>query len=437
MMVAVLERVLDEVARGRDAAIELLRALIAAQKDGEDAVQAIVAEKLSAVGATVERIVYAPADVPLVGEFAMERAIATGQRASVVGRLAGTGTGKSLILFAHPDSEPVAATETWRHDPFAGVMVDGRLHGWGVADDLLGVAAGIAAMAALTTAGARPGGEIQMASTPSKRHARGVAAIMHQGFVADAAVYLHPAESGVGLNEIKAFASGQLEFRVTVTGKRPPTTEPGHTAFAHLAVNPIDKAFVLYRALMALDARRAARVHHKRLDDAVGRSTNLQISRIASGADEKYSRLASACTFGGAVSFPPTERMADVQTEISAAVAEAARADAWLAEHPPILEWVSGVTGMEIDEAHPLYRVVSAAVVAVRGITPTVNPMHTSSDIRNPIVQKGIPTVGLGPFAGDLTQVGRTDEWVDIEDYIAMIGVTAAVIVNWTGAEIF
>jgi acetylornithine deacetylase len=126
--------------------------------------------------------------------------------------------------------------------------------------------------------------------------------------------------------------------------------------------------------------------------------------------------------------------MADVQAQVEAAVAEAARGDEWLCQHPPTLEWVSGVTGMEIAEDHPLYRTVSAAVTAVTGISPAVNPLHTSSDIRNPIVQKGIPTVGLGPRSGNLTQVGGSDEWVDVEDYFNMIKVTATVIVNWTGA---
>ena len=431
-MTAVRARALDAIDPG--GAVALLREMIAAQRDGEDAVQTVVADRLTAAGASVERVAYHSAKVPMIGEFAAGRTIAEGERASIVGTLAGTGAGRSLILFAHPDSEAVEMPHGWRHDPFAGTIEEGRLYGWGVADDLAGVAAGVAAITAVAGAGLRPGGAVLMASTPSKRHARGVAAIMHQGFVADAAVYLHPAESGVGMREVKAFASGQLEFRVTVAGRKPPTTEPGHTAFAHLAANPVDKAVLLYGALMALDARRGARVHHPALHGAVGRSTNLMISNFACGNDAKFSRLHLSCSFGGAVSFPPSERMEDVQAEIAEALHAAAAADPWLAGHPPVLEWVSGVTGMEVAETSPLFCTVSGAVLAVTGIAPTVNPMHTSSDIRNPIVQKGIPTVGLGPFCGGLTQIGAIDEWVDVADYIAMVKVTTAIIVDWTGA---
>jgi acetylornithine deacetylase len=432
-MPAEVERVLAGV--DREAAIALLRALVAAQAEGEAAVQAVVADRLTALGARVERTVYDPAEVTLTGEFAAGQAIAPGLRASIVGTLAGRGDGRSLILFAHPDSEPVRNTGAWRHDPFAGEIAEGRMHGWGIADDLLGVAVGIAAMAALATAGVQPGGDVAMASTPSKRHARGVAAILHRGLSADAAIYLHPAESGAGLGEIKAFASGQLEFRITVTGRLPPTTEPGHTAFAHLAVNPIDKALPLIAALRALDAKRGASVHHPRLDAAVGRSTNLVVTSLSCGEDGRLGRIGPVCTLGGAVSFPPDEDMRDVQAAIAGAVAAAAAEDAWLRAHPPVITWVSGVTGMEIAADHPLYRTVSGAIESIAGITPAVNPMHTSSDIRNPVVQKGIPTVGFGPRAGSLTQVGGTDEWIDVADYITMIKVTAAVIVGWTTAD--
>jgi len=57
-----------------------------------------------------------------------------------------------------------------------------------------------------------------------------------------------------------------------------------------------------------------------------------------------------------------------------------------------------------------------ANVIAIRdvaGIEPRINPMHTSSDIRNPLVQKGIPALGFGPLCGDLTQAGPTSEFLE------------------------
>ncbi|NYZ16485.1 M20/M25/M40 family metallo-hydrolase [Azospirillum sp. RWY-5-1] len=430
-----MRRILARGDETRDGAIGLLRGLIAATALGETAVQERVAAELRALGCTVESVRYRPADVPMVEEFASDHAIDAGERVSVVGRLPGSGAGgRSLVLFAHPDGEPPADTQRWERDPFIGVMEGGRLYGWGVADDLAGVAAMVEGLRLLLEAGIQPAGDVIIASTPSKRHARGVSALLHGGLTADAALYLHPAESGAGLSEVKAFAAGQLDFRITVVGRPPATTEPHQTGFAHRAVNPVDKAMLVWKALRDLDERRGLSVRHPRLQAAVGRSTNLMVTHMACGEPERLSRVADRCVLGGAVSFPPPERLADVQAAIAAAVAEAAAGDPWLAEHPPVIHWDAGVTGAEVPEDHALWRTVSGVMQAVTGRPPHVNPMHTSSDIRNPMVQKGIPTVGLGPLCGDLTQTGGHDEWVDVDDYLRCVTATAGIIATWCGA---
>ncbi len=421
------------VKAGRADATALLRALIARQAEGEAAVMAAVAGHLAALGADIETLRYDPASVPLVDEFASAAAMTSGAREAIIARFKGAGGGRSLLIFAHPDSEPVRGTEAWRHDPFAGIIDDGRLHGWGVADDLAGVAASISALGAIRAAGLTLSGDVVVAITPSKRHARGIAAVLDHGVTADAALYLHPAESGVGLAEIKAFASGVLEFEITVPGALPETHEPSHTAFAHRAVNPVDKAVVLIEALHRLDEARGGRVHHPRLEAAVGRSTNILIAAIAGGNPATPQRMASMLRITGSVSFPPFETIAAVQAEIEAAIAAATEADTFLKSHKPEIRWLSGVSGSDVPDEHPLYRIAAEAISRVAGIATRVNPMHTSSDIRNPLVQKGIPAIGLGPLAGDLTHAGGHDEWVDIADHCRAVTVAALITTSWCG----
>lgn len=432
-MTTPIERVRDAARMGKEGSVAFLRALIAAGEHGEAKVQALVSDALAEAGCAVEHMAYRPADVPVRDEFAVSTVMAREERVSVVARLAGGGGGRSLVFFAHPDSEPVDGMERWTKPPFAGVIEGGRMYGWGIADDLAGVAAFVEAIRAVKRAGIAPLGEVILASTPSKRHARGVFHVLHSSIRADAAIYMHPAESGVGMREIKAVASGMLLFRVTVAGQAPPTNEPGHTAFAHRAVNPLDKAMLLIDALRALDVARAARVRHPVIEAAVGRASNILIANIACGTPGKNTRVAPDCVFGGSVSYPPGERMDDVRAEIEAAMASACAADLWLAAHPPRVEWLSGVTGAEVPVTHPLYAIVAGAVTRATGAAPHVNPLHTSSDIRVPMVQAGIPTVGLGPLCGDLTQNGRHDEWVDVADYLRSIEVAAAIVVDWCG----
>ena len=422
---------LDAAGRGR--ALAFLQALIAAGRHGEDACQRLVADRLAALGWEVDTVAYRPEDVPMVAEFAAAAALDAGERRSVVARRRGAGGGRSIIFFAHPDGEPHGAGAPWTRDPFAGTVEAGRIHGWGVADDLAGVAAMVGAADLLHSAGRAVAGDVVLASTPSKRHARGVSALLHGGLRADACVYLHPAESGAGMREIKAFAAGQLTFQVVVEGQMPPTTEPGHTAFAHLAVNPVEKAMLLCGALRRLDADRAARVTHPALQSAIGRSTNLLVSFVSAGQENRLNRVPPRCTVGAALSFPPPETLDAVRAEVEAAIAAACAADPYLRAHPVRTVWLSGVSGAEVPPDAPLYRTVASVVAAVAGEQAEVNPLHTSSDIRNPINQAGIPTVGLGPLCGDLSQNGGHDEWVDVDDYLRCVEVAAGAMEAWCG----
>ena len=419
-----------------DAATSRLLDLVRAEGQGPQAVREMISAQMVAAGGTVETLTYRPGEVPMVDEFAHASVATDAEETVIVGRLtaggASGGRGRSLLLFAHPDTEPHRPDPGWRSEPFEPTVRNGRLHGWGIADDLAGCAMLSDALMVLQDAGLRPAGDVTLVAAPSKMHRRGISAALHAGLRADAALYLHPAESGRGLGEIKAFAPGQLEFRVTIEGVPPETAEPAHTAFAHRGVNPIPKAMAIVAALEALDRSRGERIHHPRLEAAIGRSTNLMVTHIQAGEPDVTTRLPRTCRLRAAVSLVPGEQLEAVMVEIEAAVARAASTDPWLADHPPLIDWLAGVSAAETADADPFYRTVAQAIEAA-GTTPVVNPLHTSSDIRNPIVQAGIPTLGIGPLCGGLTMAGGTDEWVDIADYGRSVLVVAWIIADWCG----
>jgi acetylornithine deacetylase len=411
--------------------IAFLQQLIQAQKGGEEEVQSLVAAKFKELGCHVETLRIKPTNLKFKYQFAAARFIPDKKRISVVGTYPGTGKGRSILLFAHPDSEDVTSIEEWTHNPFAGEIEGGKIYGWGVADDLSGVAVMTQALAALLDAGLKPGGDIILCSTPAKKNAQGVIALLSRGYRADASIYLHPAESGVGMREIKAIASGLLTLRIKIRGKSPETTEPGKTAFAHLGVNPISKANLIIQALNKLDEQRGKRIVHKALEEKVGRSTNLLVSYISSGDRDALTQVPGECTMGISVTFPPGEQLKKVQKEIQHCIEEAAEKDPWLRRYQPEIEWIFGSQGVEVPVGHPLYRTVSMSIQEVTGENPFVNPLHSASDIRNPNLFSDIPTVGYGPLGGNLSQNGRHDEWVDVSDYIRAIKVTAKTIWEW------
>lgn len=426
-------KVWDKIEEKRESHLDFLKELVRLSQAGEEAIQNYVAERLKKLGCDIDVIRYDPRALSTKNEFADPSTVGPGDHTSVVGRLRGEKGERRLMLFAQADTMPVDKTETWQRPPFDGIIENGRFYGWGVADDLSGIAAMISAVECLLAADLKPRGELIIASTPSKLRARGIIAVLENGHKADGVVYVHPAETGVGLNEIKEATSGLLSFRITVFGRPPDTGEPGHTAFHHLAVDPIGKAWIVYQALQDLNKKRGREVHHPVLEASVGRSTNLHVAYIHCGQDNKLIRVSPECILAGSVAIPPGEKFVDVQAQISQAVADVTRADEWLREHPPQIEWLVGISGAEVSVEHPLYQITSQAIQDVTGNKPHPNPMHTASDIRNPMLFNNTPTVGIGPLGGNLTQNGSHDEWVDVDDFIKTIKVLGSIILDWCG----
>jgi acetylornithine deacetylase len=336
------------------------------------------------------------------------------------------------MLWAHPDSVKLVDTADWKHDPFGGERENGRIYGWGVADDKSGVAAGMAAVRALQLLGLTPKGDVVIGSCASKRRAQGVVAAFDKGYVTDGSIYLHPAESSNGLDDIKSTASGVISFRVTIPGLQPDTTEPSHVAFSHLGVNPTEKIGLVVAALKGAEAERAARLRHPVLEAQMGASTRLTVTSI-SGGDDTVTRIPASVSLSAAMSLPPGETLDAAKSDIEQALAMATAGDAWLAEHPPVVTWLFGTEGVEVPEGHPLLESVRGALLAATDRPPAVYALHSGSDIRVPIHNTGTPCVGFGPMAGDSTQIGKSDEWVDEEDYLRMVEACALVILDWCG----
>ncbi len=433
MQQSVSSKQIETACRGaQTASLELLQNLIVATVVGGDAVDDVIAGAISAMGGSLEPLVYGPSKVPMVGEFATADISSSAEERCLIGKIKGNGSGKSLILFAHPDVEVPGTGADWSTDPFTPAVRDGKLHGWGVADDLAGIAIMVQVAAVLRKTGIRLNGDLFLVSAPSKAHRRGIAAALHDGLLADAALYLHPAESGRGLDEIKAFSPGQLEFQITIRGRAPQTFEPAHTAFAHQAVNPFDKAMIIASMLKELDQERGASIHHRRLEQAIGRSVNLMLTRCEFGDVGSTNRIPDECRLFGALSLVPGEDLNAVMKSVQETINHASETDPWLTDHPPELHWRAGISAAETPDDHPLYRIATRELTRL-GATPKVNPLHTASDIRNPIVQKGIPTVGIGPKCGGLAMSGLADEWVDIEDYYRSIVAGVSIAVGWCG----
>jgi acetylornithine deacetylase len=111
-------------------------------------------------------------------------------RVSVVGRLRGTGGGRSLMLYAHHDTVGIEGMP----DPWSAEVRDGRMYGRGAYDMKCGLAASLAAAKTIVEDGAPLAGDLLIVSVADEEEASlGMMDVLRH-HTADAAVVTEPTE---------------------------------------------------------------------------------------------------------------------------------------------------------------------------------------------------------------------------------------------------
>ena len=386
----------------------------------EAACQDAVAVHLAAIGMDVDRFAALP------------------DRDDVVGRLAGTGGGRSLILNGHVDVVPAGDPAAWPHDPWGGELEDGRLWGRGACDMKGGIAAGIVALRALASLGVRLAGDVVFQSVVDEETGGpGTRAALARGHVADAAIVLEPTAG-----EIVTVEGGLEWVRVVVRGRT------GHSAVRYRsvhaggrgeAVSAIEKAVKLLAAVGELERHWAVHKVHPLMPRGI---TTINPGVIAGGSGGgadgmpngmvAYSNFSDYCALGLSLKYLPNERGEDVRAEFEAYIERVAAADPWLREHPPEIEWgVSGVSfpPSEVASDHPLVESLSRAFRGVAG-EPRLGGFEAVSDLAW-LAQAGIPAVLYGP--GDFAQAHSSAEYVAVDELVEVATVVALALCDWCG----
>ena len=193
--------------------------------------QAVMIERLRAVGFSVERLPFGP-----VENFWARR-----------------GSSGPVFCFAgHTDVVPTGPLEDWRTDPFAPVIEDGVLYGRGAADMKSGLAAMVTATESFVRAHPAHRGTIAFLITsdeegPSVDGTRRVVEVLRQrADHIDWCLIGEPSSESLLGDTIKIGRRGSLSGRLTVHGIQ------GHIAYPQTADNPIH---ALAPALAELTAR--------------------------------------------------------------------------------------------------------------------------------------------------------------------------------------
>jgi acetylornithine deacetylase len=340
----------------------------------------------------------------------------------VVGSVGGGGEGPTLVLNGHVDVVPAGDPAQWTTPPYDVDVRGGRLYGRGVLDMKGPLLAGLFAIRAVVDAGVPLSGTVRLQSVVGEEDGGlGTLASILRGHVGDAAIVMEPTELAVA-----PVQAGCVNFRVRVPGKA------AHGAVREEGVSAFEKLFDVYRAIQTLEARRNAGAGADPLFSRYRTPFPISIGTMRGG--DWASSVPDHATMEGRLGVRPDESLEDARAELERCVEQAAEADPFLHEHPPVLSWWGGrflPARTELDD--PLVRALSAAVEGHTGRPARYEAVPFGADAGLLQHVGGTPAVLFG--AGDVRLAHRPDESLEVEELVTMSRILAATIVRFCGVE--
>ncbi len=428
-------RLTEEIERRRADLVELAADLIAFDTTARDpgdtardeaALQRYVAERLEAVGAKAD--VWEPEPQDVAGSRLVPAGLDFVGRPQLAARLPGSGNGRSLLFNGHVDVVSGDPRDRWTSDPNQPEVRDGRLYGRGACDMKGGVASMVFAAEMLGSLDVGLSGDLVVCTVTDEEStgAGGLAAVAH-GVRADAGIVTEP--SGF---DIWVACRGSLMPTITVPGR------PGHAGVGQPgwreggAVNAIDKAALVLEALRRFQRDWRHRPGH----DHPYLSPGDVVATVIEGGEWMVS-YPSSCRIVYHVAYLPGHADAegwggDIRDEITEVVERVARADPWLAEHPPTIEWAPEVPSAEVPVAHPIVQTMLAAGAAI-GLPGAVSGLDSWHDGATFTRFGGTPCICFGP--GDIALAHTIDESVPVDDLVGCAQALAVAALRFCGSE--
>lgn len=315
-------------------------------------------------------------------------------RPNVIGRLPGSGEGRTLVLNAHLDTVSVQGMD----DPFSGRVANGKLFGRGAWDTKGGLAAGLTALLALNTNQSSLRGDIVLVGAMDEEYASLGTQALLEDVQADGCVILEP--TGLDLWVAHGgFAWVEVETHgVTAHGSLP---QKGVDAITKMGLFLTELEEVRQRL------RREKTFHHPLGGDRMHPS--LHASVIEGGRE--WSSYPDRCLLRLERRMIPNEMIEDVETELEGLVSSLAARDPQFKA-----EWrMSMVRPPWQAEQGPLLAALGRACEEELGHSPAraTGLMWTDAALMQ---QAGIPSVIFGPRGeGKHSLV----EWVDVRSVVS------------------
>ncbi len=405
-----IDRLQDEMI---DTLAELVR--IPSVVGNEKPAQEFMQQQYEGLGLDVQAF---EADKTVVGQHSayVESGLPFKGRPNVIGGLKGDPNKKSLILNGHVDVVSPEPMDQWRHDPWGAEIEENRLYGRGAVDMKAGVIANLFALKALFKAGIEPGGDVMLQSVIEEEAGGGggTLACFMEGYTADGMIIPEPFAMPVISHP------GILYFRVKIKGL---TAHAGH---AHLGVNAIGKMMKVYQAMVDLDLQRAETKKFDLYHKVEGRSCHLNIGTLNAG--DWVSTVAGFAEMACRISFIPGESMAETKQTVEQVIDAVARADDWLKDHSPEVEWFGwhaepwyqDPDDLFIKTVLPCFESVLDQKMEICGATTGLDNRFSSIF--------GFPSICFGPNGNNYHSF---DEFVELDSLVLTTRAIALATLEW------
>jgi acetylornithine deacetylase len=366
--------------------INSINPMLAAGAPGEREIAGFIAGSLQSIGLSTEIFEPEPG------------------RTSILGRLRGTGGGRSLMLNAHCDTVDVPGMV----EPFSGEIRDGRVYGRGSFDMKGSLAACMAAAKALVDGGARLRGDVLVAAVADEEYGSLGTSDLIRRVRVDGAIVTEPTALEVCLAH-----KGYLWIEVTVTGRA------AHGSKFDLGIDANMKMGQFLARLGALERDLRSRTPHP----LVG-PPSLHAAMLSGGTG--LSTYAAASTVKIERRTIPGETEAQAVGEIQAIV------DGLVAEdhdfHAAVRPFFVR-NPFEVAPGAPIVQAVDRAAEKVRGRPPAHigdTPWMDAALLQ----EAGVETVVCGAAgAGAHSDV----EWVDLESVVQLARILAEAAIDYCG----
>lgn len=323
-------------------------------------------------------------------------------RSTLLATRDGSG-GRPIGFTGHLDTVPLGSA-AWSHDPFAGVVGEGRLYGRGASDMKAAVAAMVVAALRQARSGSHEAGIVLIITAgeeTSCEGARHLAASLDLGGMVGALVVGEPTS-----NQPVIAHKGCVRYRIAARGVS------AHGSMPEQGVNAIHRIADVVQRLRSFDFRTAP---HPLLG-----SPTLNVGTIAGGSG--INLVADAAEIGVDIRLLPGQDETAVRARLQAELGP-----------DVIIERLEQADSVETDAAHPWIRQVCG--IAERylgpGLTPGGVPYFTDASVLTPALGNP-PTVFLGP--GEAAMAHKTDEYCLVSRLTESVAIYSDIVVAWRGA---